>query len=57
MCIRDSAIAEAEQLYPGKDLRHFLIHCDDQTRKCAAKMAKFGILAAIQPTAANIVFG
>lgn len=51
------AIAEAEQLYPGKDLRHFLIHCDDQTRKCAAKMAKFGILAAIQPTAANIVFG
>ncbi|MCQ1530435.1 amidohydrolase, partial [Lutispora saccharofermentans] len=51
------AMAEANQLYPGRDLRHFLIHADDQTKKCAAKMAKNGILAAIQPTAANIVFG
>ena len=24
-------IALANQLYPGKDLRHFLIHCDDTT--------------------------
>lgn len=51
------AIAQAQQLYPGKDLRHFLIHCDDTTRECAEKMAKNGIMAAIQPTAANIVFG
>lgn len=50
-------LAEANRLYPGKDLRHFLIHCDDTTKACAAKMAKNGILAAIQPTAANIVFG
>ena len=49
--------ARANQLYPGKDLRHFLIHCDDTTLDCAAKMAKNGVLAAIQPTAANIVFG
>lgn len=49
--------AKANQLYPGKDLRHFLIHVDDQTEETAKKMAKNGILAAIQPTAANIVFG
>lgn len=51
------AFAKANQLYPGKDLRHVLIHVDDQTEKTARKMAKNGILAAIQPTAANIVFG
>lgn len=51
------AFAQANQLYPGKDLRHFLIHCDDTTKECAAKMVKHGVLAAIQPTAANIVFG
>lgn len=51
------AIARANRRYPGKDLRHFLIHVDDQTEATAAKMAKNGILAAIQPTAANIVFG
>lgn len=50
-------LAKANQLYPGKDLRHFLIHCDDTTKEAAAKMVKNGILAAIQPTAANIVFG
>ena len=49
--------AQANQLYPGKDLRHCLIHCDDTTKECAAKMVKNGVLAAIQPTAANIVFG
>jgi predicted amidohydrolase YtcJ len=51
------AFAEAAHLYPGKDLRHFLIHADDMTEASAAKMAKYGILAAPQPTAANIVFG
>ena len=51
------ALAQANQTYPGKDLRHFLIHVDDQTENTARKMAKNGILAAIQPTAANIVFG
>lgn len=50
------AIAEANQLYPGKDLRHFLIHCDDLTESCAAKMAKYGVLAALQPTAGDLVF-
>lgn len=50
-------IAQANQLYPGRDLRHFLIHCDDTTKELAAKMVKNGVLAAIQPTAANIVFG
>lgn len=49
--------ARANRLYPGKDLRHFLIHCDDTTKELAAKMVKNGVLAAIQPTAANIVFG
>ena len=49
--------ARANQLYPGKDLRHFLIHVDDQTEESAKKMAKNGVLAAIQPTAANVVFG
>ena len=51
------AIEQAQQLYPGKDLRHFLIHCDDTTKECCAKMVKNHIGAAIQPTAANIVFG
>lgn len=51
------AFVQAIQLYPGKDSRHFLIHCDDTTKDFAAKMAKNGVLAAIQPTAANIVFG
>ena len=51
------ALAQANQTYPGKDLRHFLIHVDDQTEDTARKMAKNGTLAAIQPTAANIVFG
>ena len=51
------AIAQANRLYPGKDPRHFLIHCDDTTKACAAKMIKHGIGAAVQPTAANVVFG
>lgn len=51
------AIEQANQRYPGKDLRHFLIHCDDTTRDCCAKMVKNGIGATVQPTAANIVFG
>ena len=33
------------------------LHRDDTTKECAAKMVKNGVLAAIQPTAANIVFG
>lgn len=49
--------AQANQLYPGKDLRHYLIHTDDLTLACAEKMAKNGVLASVQPTAANIVFG
>ncbi|MDR1541662.1 MAG: amidohydrolase [Clostridiales bacterium] len=52
-----NAFAEAAKLYPGKDLRHFLIHADDTTEQNAKDMAKLGVLAAIQPTAANIVFG
>ena len=51
------AIEQAQPLYPRKDLRHFLIHCDDTTKECCAKMVKNHIGAAIQPTAANIVFG
>ncbi len=51
------AIQEAQQLYPGKNLRHFLIHVDDMTEECAKKMVKNDIVASIQPTAANIVFG
>lgn len=51
------ALAEAQMRYPGRDPRHFLIHCDDQTKASAAKMAKFGILAAVQPIAANTVLG
>ena len=49
-------IALANQLYPGKDLRHFLIHCDDTTLEGAAKMAKNGIGQALQPVAADIIF-
>jgi len=48
--------AQANRLYPGKDLRHFLIHTDDQTEETAKKMAKNGILAAIQPSAGDLVF-
>lgn len=50
------AIEKANQMYPGKDLRHFLIHTDDQTEATAKKMAKNGILAAIQPSAGDLVF-
>jgi predicted amidohydrolase YtcJ len=55
-CCMD-AFAEAMRRYPGKDLRHFLIHGDDITLQTAKDMAKLGVLAAVQPTAANIVFG
>jgi predicted amidohydrolase YtcJ len=55
-CCMD-AFAEATRRYPGKDLRHFLIHADDLTKQTAKDMAKLGVLAAVQPTAANIVFG
>jgi len=54
VCIE--AIAEGIRRFPGKRLRHFLIHADDTTISCAAKMAKLGISTALQPTAANIVF-
>jgi len=54
VCIE--AIAEATRRFPGKQLRHFLIHADDTTIDCAAKMAKYGISAALQPSAGNIVF-
>ncbi len=40
--------ARANRLYPGKDLRHFLIHCDDTTKELAAKMVKNGVLAAYE---------
>ena len=50
------AMVEANQLYPGRDLRHFLIHVDDMTVELAKTCAKNGILASIQPTAANIIF-
>ena len=52
-----NAVAEANRLYPGKDPRHFLIHVDDCTLKNARDMAKLNMMAAVQPTAANTVFG
>lgn len=50
------AMFEANRRYPGRDLRHFLIHVDDMTEELAAKCAKNGVLASIQPSAANIIF-
>lgn len=50
------AMMEANQLYPGKDLRHFLIHVDDMTVELARKCAENGIMTSIQPTSANIIF-
>ncbi|WP_308615927.1 amidohydrolase [uncultured Enorma sp.] len=50
------AMFEANQLYPGKDLRHFLIHVDDMTLDLAKKCGENGVLAAIQPSNGDIVF-
>lgn len=50
------AMIEANKLYPGKDLRHFLIHVDDMTVDLARRCAKNGILASPQPVAGDIIF-
>lgn len=51
------AYMEAQQMYPRKQPRHFIIHGDDMTEEAARKMGRFGIGCSPQPIAANIVAG
>lgn len=45
------AYARAEQLYPGKDLRHFVIHGDDFSDENMKKCAKYRIVLSSQAVA------
>jgi predicted amidohydrolase YtcJ len=51
------AFAKAQELYPRKTPRHFIIHGDDMTIENAKKMARYQIGLSPQPVAANIVAG
>lgn len=41
--------AKAMKEYSGKDLRHYIIHCEFPTEGAAKRMAQHGILANVQP--------
>ena len=42
-------IVKAMKEEPGKDLRHYIIHCEFPTEEAAKRMAQHGILANMQP--------
>lgn len=46
-----AAFIQAQQLYPKKPLRHFIIHGDDITYSGAQQAAKYNIVLSIQPIA------
>ena len=49
------AFAKAQETYPRKAPRHFIIHADDMTLENSAKMSKYHIGCSPQPIAANIL--
>lgn len=51
------AFIEAQETYPGKPPRHYVIHGDDMTVDAARRMGKYRIGCSPQPIAANIVAG
>lgn len=48
---------KAKQAYPGKDLRHYVIHADSfGTNEMALRAAKFGIPYSVQPGLSEFLF-